>query len=276
MNNMDDLEGTPLDWNKHEEEILDVFVTQDKPLKEVMEHMKSKYGFIATYAFPESLPMGPTTLTSWHSARQYKYRFNRLKKVTDEEYIEIDQECQRRAALGKLTVVCLLGRLLAPERVRRGISRAVKNNPQSGRIAKRTSKCELIPSEGGNYWSAHKPKVKYKGQDTGRISFRTPSPALVGGQRLAPAPITTLATLQIPGPRFAPVPSQEDWDPPITSAFENDLSEEPMTLRGLPAGTLDIQPNPGLIGPHDVDMDITVDAEFGIGKPFEILRGRQV
>ena len=61
MNNMDmlpDEEGTPLDWDKHEAEILDVFVTQDKPLKEVMEYMRNKYGFIATYAFAESLLSG--------------------------------------------------------------------------------------------------------------------------------------------------------------------------------------------------------------------------
>ncbi|KAK4034669.1 ankyrin repeat-containing domain protein [Parachaetomium inaequale] len=195
MDVLPDEESTPLDWDKHEAEILDVFVTQDKPLKEVMEHMSNKHGFIAT-------------------ARQYKYRFNRLKKITDEEYLDIDQECQRRAALGKRTDVCLLGRPLAPERVRRGISRAVKNNPQSGRIVKRTSKCELIPNTGSYYGSEHsQAQVKHN---------------------------------------------------------------ETMMLLDLPVATLDMQPSHELIELGDVDLDMAVEAEFGSGKYFSILRGEGV
>jgi hypothetical protein len=49
-------EAMPLDWDRHEAKILDVFVTQDKPLKQVMEYMRNKHGFIATYACAESLP----------------------------------------------------------------------------------------------------------------------------------------------------------------------------------------------------------------------------
>lgn len=39
-----------LDWAKHEGEILDLFVIQNKTLKQVMAHMTQKHEFRATYA----------------------------------------------------------------------------------------------------------------------------------------------------------------------------------------------------------------------------------
>jgi hypothetical protein len=43
-------EAQGLDWDKHEAEILDLFVTRNKTLKEVMTHMKGRHGVVATYA----------------------------------------------------------------------------------------------------------------------------------------------------------------------------------------------------------------------------------
>jgi hypothetical protein len=43
-----------LDWGKHEDEILDLFVSQNKILNEVMAHMKEKHNFKATYITPIS------------------------------------------------------------------------------------------------------------------------------------------------------------------------------------------------------------------------------
>ena len=88
-----------------------------------------------------------------HRERQYKYRFPRLKNISEEEYAEIDDECRRRAALGKQTTVRLHGHPLPPERLQRGISRVKKNRQTSRTRGRRTSR------------------------DAGRISFRTPSPA---------------------------------------------------------------------------------------------------
>jgi len=38
-----------LDWARYEGEILDLFVTQNRTLNEVMEHMKETHNFEATY-----------------------------------------------------------------------------------------------------------------------------------------------------------------------------------------------------------------------------------
>ncbi len=92
----------------------------------------------------------PTALTDFYSERQYKYRFNRFKKLSADDYVGIDHEVQRRAALGKKTVVFLHDRLIPPDRLKRGIDGVQKSSPRY-RVAKRKEK------------------------DPGRINFRTPS-----------------------------------------------------------------------------------------------------
>lgn len=42
-----DHKGNPLDWGKHEDEILDLFVSQNKTLREVVEHMSATHNFNA-------------------------------------------------------------------------------------------------------------------------------------------------------------------------------------------------------------------------------------
>lgn len=78
-----------------------------------------------------------------YSARQYKHRFPRLKNVTGEEWAYIDDECQRRAALGKQTVVCLHDQPLPPERVNRAIARSRKDGSicRITKPASRASNC---------------------------------------------------------------------------------------------------------------------------------------
>ena len=111
-----------------------------------------------------ALPGNLTTLMTRNSERQYKYRFHRLKNVSEDDYGDIDDECRRRAALGKETVVCLHGRPLPLDRLKRGINRVQKNR-QKRQVAKR------------------------KEQNPGKITFRTPSPA--------PIPISNRATPQV-------------------------------------------------------------------------------
>ena len=41
-----------LDWAKHEGEIRDLFVSQEKTLNEVMAHMREKHNFEARYINP--------------------------------------------------------------------------------------------------------------------------------------------------------------------------------------------------------------------------------
>lgn len=43
-----DDEGVCLDWDKHEDEILDLFISQNKPLREVKEHMRKTHRFNPT------------------------------------------------------------------------------------------------------------------------------------------------------------------------------------------------------------------------------------
>lgn len=47
-------EDTPLDWGKHEDEIVDLFVSKKRKWKEVMEHMSAKHNFNARYAHHEA------------------------------------------------------------------------------------------------------------------------------------------------------------------------------------------------------------------------------
>ncbi|KAH8803035.1 ankyrin repeat-containing domain protein [Xylogone sp. PMI_703] len=99
-----------LDWDKHKDEILDLFISQNKTLSEVSAHMVEKHNFHAT-------------------ERQYKSRFPNLKNVKAEEWIWIHQEEQRRAALGKESEVCLHGRPLSSERVIRETARHKNKAP---------------------------------------------------------------------------------------------------------------------------------------------------
>ncbi len=50
-----DEEGMSLDWDRHEDEILDLFISQNKPLREVKEHMRKTHHFNPTYAPSSSL-----------------------------------------------------------------------------------------------------------------------------------------------------------------------------------------------------------------------------
>ncbi|SPQ27190.1 1571e770-a987-4de7-8883-52fcf4d277bb [Thermothielavioides terrestris] len=108
----------PLDWRKHEDEILDLLTNQQKTLREVMEHIE----------------------------RQYKYRFGRLKYVSSDEWALIADELRRRAVLGKKTVVYLQGQPLPMERVSRGIARSQKKGSAS-RVQKRTADTKRKPQD---------------------------------------------------------------------------------------------------------------------------------
>lgn len=55
---MAEQEKSCLDWERHEDEILDLFVTQNKTLDEVIAHMHETYNFKATYAFSTRLELG--------------------------------------------------------------------------------------------------------------------------------------------------------------------------------------------------------------------------
>ncbi|KAK4162974.1 ankyrin repeat-containing domain protein [Cladorrhinum sp. PSN259] len=97
-------ENISLDWEKHQNEILDLFITQNKPLHEVVKHMSDKHGFVAT-------------------ERQYKHRFPGLKNVKEDEWRFIASEFDRRTAAGQQSMACLHNRPLPPSRVARGLLR---------------------------------------------------------------------------------------------------------------------------------------------------------
>ncbi|KAH7006817.1 ankyrin repeat-containing domain protein [Ilyonectria destructans] len=119
-----------LGWAKHTDEILHLFISQNKTLAQVISHMEEKHNFKA-------------------SERQYKHRFSNLKNVRANEWIWIDQEIQRRAAVGKKSEPRLLHRPLPADRVRRETARHRRRahtaippnqlpNPSPGRISVRT------------------------------------------------------------------------------------------------------------------------------------------
>lgn len=115
------------------------------------------------------------------------------------------------------------GRPSAPERLKRGTNRVRKNGPKP------------------------RPSNR-KGQDAGRISFRTPSPA--------PAPANSRAT-----PRLDIFQTTSAAAPIIDPVS----STEPMLL-DVPGGTPHILASQRVIGLDDVDIDITVEPEAGIGE----------
>ncbi|KAI8659923.1 hypothetical protein NCS56_01210600 [Fusarium sp. Ph1] len=159
-----------LDWAKHTDEIHDLFISQNKTLAQVISHMEERHNFKAT-------------------ERQYKHRFSNLKNVRADEWIWIGQEIQRRAAIGKKSEPCLLGRPLPADRVRRGTERQRHRretarhrrrphvtippnqlpNPSLGRISVRTPPlaaanmpgANLDPSNTlmGNEVESHEPQV---------------------------------------------------------------------------------------------------------------------
>jgi hypothetical protein len=144
-----DQDEPALDWARYKDEILDLYVSQDKTLSEVMRHMNSKYNIKARYLILRYLPLRNVPFRCWHiiltssySERQYKYRLKNLKNVSINEWACIHDECSRREALDKSTVVCLHGRPLPPERVTRGIARARKIVSESRIDERRFSACE--------------------------------------------------------------------------------------------------------------------------------------
>jgi hypothetical protein len=58
--------------------------------------------------------------------------------VSEKEWVYISEESDRRAALGKESVVCLHGKPLKQARVERGIARVLKKGPNS--VTKRAPK----------------------------------------------------------------------------------------------------------------------------------------
>lgn len=54
---------SPLDWDQHKDKILDLFVTQNKPLAEVQKYMFQRHEFNATYARPLALFRAAASIT---------------------------------------------------------------------------------------------------------------------------------------------------------------------------------------------------------------------
>ncbi|KAK4446190.1 ankyrin [Podospora aff. communis PSN243] len=100
-----DDEGASLNWETHETQIRNLFISQNKTWKEVATIMSEEHQFTAT-------------------ERQYKYRFPGLKNVKEDEWAYIEEEIRSRAAIGKLSLPCLHEQPLPMSRVSRGIARA--------------------------------------------------------------------------------------------------------------------------------------------------------
>ncbi|KAK4223250.1 ankyrin repeat-containing domain protein [Podospora fimiseda] len=123
-------EPPSLSWHQHEDEILDLFISQNQSLRNVARHMSQRHGFNA-------------------SERQYKDRYNGMKNIKSEEWRYIAEELDRRSVLGEQCSVYLHGRKLPWSRVYQSIARvrgtkhrvtkpssieSKRRNPWSGRI----------------------------------------------------------------------------------------------------------------------------------------------
>ncbi|EEU44931.1 uncharacterized protein NECHADRAFT_85166 [Fusarium vanettenii 77-13-4] len=111
---METNEREVLDWDKHTDEIRDLFISQNLTLAQVISHMEETHNFKATY-YPLFNP----------SRQIIKLQANNttMAERDTDEWIWIDQEIQRRAAVGKKSEPCLLGRRLPADRVRRETAR---------------------------------------------------------------------------------------------------------------------------------------------------------
>ncbi|KAH6623191.1 ankyrin repeat-containing domain protein [Chaetomium tenue] len=229
-------EGAALDWAKHEDEIRTLLST--KTLPQVTQHMREKYNFDASDA-------------------QYKHRFSGCKNLTTEEWMYVDNQIERRAELGKQTIVCFNGRELLPDRVSLACSRARKKGSEN-RVGK--------------------PRQKQHNQPR-RISLRTPSPATVGGNPSPAAAVNNqglqgvnsmqrghndgLRTLtQHPSPTIpsAPVPGQASDSPRAWTEWD-----------GVPTLPATFEPMFDFVGTTSVaptftfdDLDVMVDIESAL------------
>ncbi|RYP06498.1 hypothetical protein DL765_009465 [Monosporascus sp. GIB2] len=114
------------EWNNHKETMRHLYLTQQKPLKEVMRHMQETHGFHKTSATLRD-PVAPLMIfpaDTVNSKAQYENHFKKWgfrKNRAGIEYKILSRKIEKRKKAGKESDVFVNGILLPREKVENGI-----------------------------------------------------------------------------------------------------------------------------------------------------------
>jgi hypothetical protein len=116
--------GRRLMWESHKSAILNLYFTESMTLEKVMEHMKQNHGFDARCS--SHMACSSSDLTNLNSKGRYETQFqkwNLRKNLRSSEWKYVSHRIQKRKREGKESVVYFNRVAIAPEKVRKEISR---------------------------------------------------------------------------------------------------------------------------------------------------------
>jgi len=116
--------GTEATWESHKSTILSLYFTENMTLAKVMEHMKQNHGFDARCS--PYMARSSLYLTNFNSKGRYETQFqkwNLRKNLRSSEWKYVSYRIQKRKREGKESVVYFNRVAIAPEKVKKEISR---------------------------------------------------------------------------------------------------------------------------------------------------------
>jgi Clr5 domain len=116
--------GTEPMWESHKSTILNLYFTENMTLEKVMKHMKQNHGFDARCS--PRIARSSLDLTNFNSKGRYETRFqkwNLRKNLRSSEWKYVSHRIQKRKREGKESVVYFNRVAIAPEKVKKEISR---------------------------------------------------------------------------------------------------------------------------------------------------------
>ena len=116
--------GTESMWEFHKSTILNLYFTENMTLEKVMEHMKQNHGFDARCS--PHMACSSSDLTNFNSKGRYETQFqkwNLRKNLRSSEWKYVSRRIQKRKREGKESVVYFNRVAIAPEKVKKEISR---------------------------------------------------------------------------------------------------------------------------------------------------------
>lgn len=116
--------GTEATWESHKSTILSLYFTESMTLAKVMEHMKQNHGFDARCS--PHMAHSSLCLTNVNSKGCYETQFrkwNLRKNLRSSEWEYVSHRIQKRKREGKESVVYFNRVAIAPEKVKKEISR---------------------------------------------------------------------------------------------------------------------------------------------------------
>ena len=111
-------------WEFHKNTIVNLYSTENMTLEKVMEHMKQNHGFDARCSL--HMARSSLDLTNFNSKGRYETQFqkwNLRKNLRSSEWKYVSHRIQKRKREGKESVVYFNRVAIAPEKVKKEISR---------------------------------------------------------------------------------------------------------------------------------------------------------